>query len=145
MATPSKNAGTPVMHKPWYTHLYAQVLAAIAVSVLLGQFYPGLGEQMKPLDDAFIKLINILIAPIIFCTVVHGIASEVGGRPRRAAYARSPRWGDQSGDGRAGARVGRRGYRRDNRHPWRGPTRRAACRIVAASPARGGGASSING
>ncbi len=62
-------------HKPIYTHLYFQVLTAIVLGVLLGHFYPHLGEQMKPLGDAFIKLIKMLIAPIIFCTVVHGIAS----------------------------------------------------------------------
>jgi aerobic C4-dicarboxylate transport protein len=62
-------------HKPWYRHLYAQVLCAIVLGVLLGHFYPSLGEQMKPLGDAFIKLIKMIIAPIIFCTVVHGIAS----------------------------------------------------------------------
>ncbi len=63
------------MHKPWYKHLYAQVLCAILLGILLGGFYPSIGEQMKPLGDAFIKLIKMLIAPIIFCTVVHGIAS----------------------------------------------------------------------
>jgi aerobic C4-dicarboxylate transport protein len=59
----------------WYQHLYVQVLAAIACGVLLGHFYPSLGEQMKPLGDAFIKAIKMIIAPIIFFTVVHGIAS----------------------------------------------------------------------
>ena len=62
-------------HKPWYRHLYAQVLRAIVCGVLLGHFYPEIGASMKPLGDAFIKLIKMLIAPIIFCTVVHGIAS----------------------------------------------------------------------
>src|ERR671930_2417427 len=62
-------------HRPIYSHLYAQVLAAIVIGILLGHFYPQLGEQMKPLGDGFIKLIKMLIAPIIFCTVVHGIAS----------------------------------------------------------------------
>ena len=61
--------------KPFYTHLYIQVLTAIAIGILLGHFYPSLGEQMKPLGDGFIKLIKMMIAPIIFCTVVHGIAS----------------------------------------------------------------------
>jgi aerobic C4-dicarboxylate transport protein len=61
--------------KPLYKHLYTQVLIAIAFGILLGYFYPQLGEQMKPLGDGFIKLIKMLIAPIIFCTVVHGIAS----------------------------------------------------------------------
>jgi aerobic C4-dicarboxylate transport protein len=60
--------------KPLYSHLYFQVLTAIIVGVLLGYFYPMLGEQMKPFGDAFIKMIKMLIAPIIFCTVVHGIA-----------------------------------------------------------------------
>jgi aerobic C4-dicarboxylate transport protein len=62
-------------HKPLYTHLYFQVLTAIVIGVLLGYFYPKLGEQMKPFGDGFIKLIKMMIAPIIFCTVVHGIAS----------------------------------------------------------------------
>src|SRR5215204_4549621 len=69
----SMTADTP--HKPLYTHLYVQVLTAIVLGVLLGHFYPHLGEAMKPLGDGFIKLIKMLIAPIIFCTVVHGIAS----------------------------------------------------------------------
>ncbi len=59
----------------WYRHLYAQVLTAIVLGVLLGHFYPALGEAMKPLGDAFIKMIKMVIAPIIFFTVVHGIAS----------------------------------------------------------------------
>ncbi len=61
--------------KPFYAHLYVQVLSAIALGVLLGHFYPELGQQMKPLGDGFIKLIKMVIGPIIFCTVVHGIAS----------------------------------------------------------------------
>src|SRR6187401_3656502 len=62
-------------HKPFFKSLYFQVLLAILAGILLGHFYPQLGEQMKPLGDGFIKLIKMLIAPIIFCTVVHGIAS----------------------------------------------------------------------
>jgi aerobic C4-dicarboxylate transport protein len=71
----STTATAAAPRKPFYTHLYAQVLTAIVIGVLLGHFYPSLGEQMKPLGDGFIKLIKMLIAPIIFCTVVHGIAS----------------------------------------------------------------------
>ncbi|WP_010175376.1 C4-dicarboxylate transporter DctA [Pseudomonas sp. PAMC 25886] len=56
-------------------HLYVQVLLAILLGIIVGHFYPGVGEQMKPLGDTFIKLIKMLIAPIIFCTVVSGIAS----------------------------------------------------------------------
>src|SRR3712207_6616034 len=68
--------GTPdTRHHKWYQHLYVQVLAAILAGVLLGHFYPTIAAQMKPFGDAFIKLIKMLIAPIIFCTVVHGIAS----------------------------------------------------------------------
>lgn len=57
-----------------FRSLYIQVLIAIALGVLLGHFFPATGEAMKPLGDAFIKLIKMLIAPIIFCTVVLGIA-----------------------------------------------------------------------
>ena len=60
--------------KKFYQVLYFQVLAAILVGVLLGYFYPGIGSSMKPLGDGFIKLIKMIIAPIIFCTVVTGIA-----------------------------------------------------------------------
>jgi aerobic C4-dicarboxylate transport protein len=62
------------MNKKLYQHLYVQVLFAIACGVLLGHFYPETGAAMKPLGDGFIKLIKMLIAPIIFCTVVTGIA-----------------------------------------------------------------------
>ena len=62
-------------HQPWYKILYIQVLIAIAAGVLIGHFYPGLGKQLKPLGDGFIALIKMMIAPVIFCTVVHGISS----------------------------------------------------------------------
>jgi aerobic C4-dicarboxylate transport protein len=62
-------------HRPWYHVLYVQVLIAIAIGILLGHFYPDLGKAMKPLGDAFIALIKMMIAPVIFCTIVHGIAS----------------------------------------------------------------------
>ena len=74
-ATGSAAAAAPASHKKFYHHLYFQVLGAIVLGVLLGYFYPQLGESMKWLGDLFIKLIKMLIAPIIFCTVVHGIAS----------------------------------------------------------------------
>jgi aerobic C4-dicarboxylate transport protein len=60
--------------KPIYKSLYVQVLFAVVVGVLLGHFYPQVGADMKPLGDGFIKLIKMIIAPIIFCTVVVGIA-----------------------------------------------------------------------
>jgi aerobic C4-dicarboxylate transport protein len=60
--------------KPFYKSLYFQVITAIVIGVLLGHFYPEAGTAMKPLGDGFIKLIKMIIAPIIFCTVVVGIA-----------------------------------------------------------------------
>ena len=62
------------LKKPLYKSLYVQVLFAVVVGVLLGNFYPAVGTDMKPLGDAFIKLIKMMIAPIRFCTVVVGIA-----------------------------------------------------------------------
>ncbi len=59
---------------PLYRSLYFQVITAIVIGVLLGHFYPETGAAMKPLGDGFIKLIKMIIAPIIFCTVVVGIA-----------------------------------------------------------------------
>jgi len=61
--------------KPFYRILYVQVIAAIFAGVLLGHFLPGDGIAMKPLGDAFIKLVRMIISPVIFCTVVTGIAS----------------------------------------------------------------------
>jgi aerobic C4-dicarboxylate transport protein len=72
-ATTPARAPTPATHRPWYTILYIQVL--IAIGVLVGYFFPDAGKAMKPLGDAFIELIRMMIAPLIFCTVVHGIAS----------------------------------------------------------------------
>src|SRR5262245_16330322 len=60
--------------KPLYKSLYAQVIVAIIIGIFLGHFYPETGAAMKPLGDGFIKLIKMIIAPIIFCTVVVGIA-----------------------------------------------------------------------
>jgi len=68
-ATGAKPAPTPI-----YKSLYAQVITAIVIGVLLGHLYPESGAAMKPLGDGFIKLIKMMIAPIIFCTVVVGIA-----------------------------------------------------------------------
>jgi aerobic C4-dicarboxylate transport protein len=62
-------------HQPWYRVLYVQVLIAIALGILIGYFFPDLGKELKPLGDGFIALIKMMIAPVIFCTVVHGISS----------------------------------------------------------------------
>ena len=72
IATPGKQRA-----KRWYAQLWMYVLAAMILGVLLGRFYPVVGVRMQPLGDGFIKLIRMLIAPIIFCTVVHGIARMV--------------------------------------------------------------------
>ena len=66
---------TAALPRPFYAQLYVQVLTAIALGIWLGHFYPATGEAMKPLGDGFIKLIKMIIAPIIFVTVVHGIAA----------------------------------------------------------------------
>ena len=66
---------SPTHKQPWYKVLYIQVLIAIVIGVLLGQFDPDLAKQMKPLGDGFVNLIRMMIAPVIFCTVVHGISS----------------------------------------------------------------------
>jgi len=60
--------------KPFYKVLYVQVIVAIIIGIALGHFYPALATDMKPLGDGFIKLIKMVIGPIIFCTVVTGIA-----------------------------------------------------------------------
>jgi aerobic C4-dicarboxylate transport protein len=83
----------------WYRILYVQVLIAVALGIFVGYLWPGLGKDLKPLGDAFIKLVKMIIAPIIFCTVVHGIASmadlkklgRIGAR-RFFTSRSSPRW-----------------------------------------------------
>ncbi|MGN6278124.1 MAG: dicarboxylate/amino acid:cation symporter [Sphingomonas sp.] len=60
--------------RPFYRHLYFQVLIAIALGALIGQVDPALGTQLKPLGDGFIKIVKMVIAPVIFLTVVTGIA-----------------------------------------------------------------------
>jgi aerobic C4-dicarboxylate transport protein len=59
---------------PLYRHLYAQVVVAIIAGILIGHFYPDVGTALKPLGDAFIKLVKMIIAPVIFLTVATGIA-----------------------------------------------------------------------
>jgi aerobic C4-dicarboxylate transport protein len=59
---------------PWYKKLWIQVLIAMGIGIAVGHFFPNFGVKMQPFGDAFIKAIRVLIAPIIFCTVVHGIA-----------------------------------------------------------------------
>jgi aerobic C4-dicarboxylate transport protein len=61
--------------RPWYSLLYVQVLVAIVLGSAVGHFFPGAGVSLKPLGDAFVALIKMMIAPVIFCIVVQGIAS----------------------------------------------------------------------
>nr|WP_176025998.1 dicarboxylate/amino acid:cation symporter [Robbsia andropogonis] len=63
-----------VVKQPFYKVLYVQVLVAIVIGILLGHYSPNLAVDMKPLGDGFIKLIKMIIGPVIFCTVVTGIA-----------------------------------------------------------------------
>ena len=63
------------MNLRWLRHLYAQVLVGVALGILVGALFPQAGQSLKPLGDGFIKLVKMMIAPIILCTVVHGIAS----------------------------------------------------------------------
>jgi aerobic C4-dicarboxylate transport protein len=61
--------------KPLYTYLYVQVLIGVFLGIFVGYFFPDVGKSLKPLGDGFVKLVKMLIAPVIFCTVVHGIAA----------------------------------------------------------------------
>ncbi|HRN60896.1 MAG TPA: dicarboxylate/amino acid:cation symporter [Luteimonas sp.] len=70
---PQPDARVPA-RLPWYRQLYVQVLLAIVLGALLGHFEPALAEQFKPLGDGFIKLVKMIIAPVIFLTIVTGIA-----------------------------------------------------------------------
>ena len=75
MLTIDANSPPPPPRKPrFYEVLYVQVIFAIIVGILLGYFFPEFGESLKPLGDAFIKLVKMIIAPVIFLTVVTGIA-----------------------------------------------------------------------
>jgi aerobic C4-dicarboxylate transport protein len=67
---------SPKKKKRWYTSLYAQVVVAIIIGISFGHFYPEAGASMKPLAEGFIKLIKMVIGPIIFCTIVHGVAGS---------------------------------------------------------------------
>ncbi|MGV7121040.1 dicarboxylate/amino acid:cation symporter [Sphingopyxis sp. 550A] len=64
----------PAGTTPFYRHLYVQVLAAILLGVIIGHLWPATGEALRPLGDGFIKLVKMIIAPVIFITLVTGIA-----------------------------------------------------------------------
>jgi len=67
------------MTRFWRT-LYGQVLIATLLGVVVGHFWPGAGAAMKPLGDAFVNLVRMIVAPVIFCTVVAGIAGASGAK-----------------------------------------------------------------
>ncbi|MBF6177458.1 C4-dicarboxylate transporter DctA [Nocardia otitidiscaviarum] len=64
----------PAARPPWYSSLFVQLLVAVVAGITVGALWPDLGADLKPLGDGFIKLIKMVIAPIVFCTVVLGIA-----------------------------------------------------------------------
>jgi aerobic C4-dicarboxylate transport protein len=67
-------AGAAHAPKPFYRQLYFQVLTAIVLGITVGHFWPEIGASLKPLGDAFVKLVKMIIAPVIFLTVTTGIA-----------------------------------------------------------------------
>jgi aerobic C4-dicarboxylate transport protein len=74
-AVETRDAGSTRTRKPIYRHLYFWVLVGIVAGIILGIVAPDTAEKMKPLADGFVKLIKMVVAPVIFCTVVVGIAS----------------------------------------------------------------------
>lgn len=68
------SAVAPVTRKPLYTSLFMQVLAALLLGIVLGMAAPDFAIGLKIFSDAFLKLISMIVAPIVFCVVVHGIA-----------------------------------------------------------------------
>src|ERR1700681_3770202 len=67
-------AAAPDTRKPLYSSLFVQVLAALLLGIVLGMVTPDFAVELKILSDAFLKLISMIVAPIVFCVVVHGIA-----------------------------------------------------------------------
>jgi aerobic C4-dicarboxylate transport protein len=71
---PAEGAAAPAKHTPLYKSLFVQVLAALLLGIVLGMAVPDFAVSLKILSDAFLKLISMVVAPIVFCVVVHGIA-----------------------------------------------------------------------
>ncbi|UAK25024.1 dicarboxylate/amino acid:cation symporter [Sphingomonas nostoxanthinifaciens] len=80
---------TTAPRRPLWTHLYAQVIVAIVAGVIVGHVWPAFGASLKPLGDGFVKLVRMIIAPVIFLTIVSGIAHlrELGAVARIAGKA----------------------------------------------------------
>ena len=90
MSEAATNKKTPI-----YKVLYFQVICAIVIGIVLGAVWPEVGEKMKPFGDGFIRLIKMIIAPVIFCTVVTGIAGmenmkKVGKTEQETAWTGLP-------------------------------------------------------
>src|SRR6201990_608848 len=68
------SAAAPIARKPLYTSLFVQFLAALLLGIVLGMAVPDFAIGLKIFSDAFLKLISMIVAPIVFCVVVHGIA-----------------------------------------------------------------------
>src|SRR6201994_1075211 len=68
------SAAAPIVRKPLYTSLFVQVLVALLLGIVLGMAAPDFAIGLKIFSDAFLKLISMIVAPIVFCVVVHGIA-----------------------------------------------------------------------
>ncbi|MNH86477.1 C4-dicarboxylate transport protein [compost metagenome] len=86
---PDTASAVAPLRRPFYRHLYFQVLVAIVLGGAIGHFWPSFGESLKPLGDGFIKLVKMIIAPVIFLTIVTGIAGmrDIGRVGRVAAKA----------------------------------------------------------
>ena len=83
-------SAAPAAPKPLYTSLFIQVLAALLLGIVLGMAVPDFAVSLKILSDAFLKLISMIVGPIVFCVVVHGIAGA--GDPKRSEGSASRRW-----------------------------------------------------
>ena len=65
----------PPKTKRFYKALYFQVVVGLILGILVGHLWPDLGASLKPLGDGFVKLVKMMIAPVVFCTIVSGITS----------------------------------------------------------------------
>ncbi len=74
MTQSTTHPDAPTARKPWYRQLYVQVLIAIVIGIVLGWRWPDLGEAMQPIGTTFIAAMKMLIGPIVFLTIVGGIA-----------------------------------------------------------------------
>ncbi|MEY9170383.1 Na+/H+-dicarboxylate symporter [Bradyrhizobium elkanii] len=84
-------AEATIARKPLYTSLFVQVLVALLLGIVIGMAAPDFAIGLKIFSDAFLKLISMIVAPIVFCVVVHGIA-RVPATSRRSAGSASRRW-----------------------------------------------------